>query len=278
MRKQSALVALVAVSLFGQTPSKYELPASERTGSIKRIMVLPHAHLDIGFTLPPDQVARDYKDSIDEAIRLVRENTDFRWTIESTWMLSEWLRRTSDEKLISELGRYLREGRISLAAAFANMHSGLLGDEEMNRLVYLGEAFRRRFSLPIEVAFQNDVPGFSWAYPRVFAGSGVKYLITGLNLFIGGGNNFGVRNTPFYWTGPDGSRVLTFFTYDSYVEGHRWNLTRNVPFDELEQTVPRRLAWLERNGYPYDAYLLMTSVGDNADPRHAVDVVAKVRE
>src|SRR3954469_14269549 len=110
MRKQSALFALVAVGVFGQTPSKYELSADQRTGSIRRIMVLPHAHLDIGFTLPPDQVARDYKDSIDEAIRLGRENADFRRTIESTWMLGEWLRRTSDEKLIAELGRYLKEG------------------------------------------------------------------------------------------------------------------------------------------------------------------------
>jgi len=273
------LLALAAsLGLLGQAASKYELPAEQRTGSIKRILVLPHAHLDIGFTLPPDQVARDYKDSIDEAIRLLRENADFRWTIESTWMLGEWLRRTSDGSLVTELTRYLREGRLSLAAGFANMHSGLIGDEEMNRLVYLAEAYRKRFSIPIEVAIQNDVPGFSWAYPRVFAGSGVRYLLTGLNLFIGGGNNFGVANTPFYWVGPDGSRVLTYFTYDSYVEGHRWNLTRNVPFEELEKTVPRRLAWLERNGYPYDTYLLMTSVGDNADPRHAVDVVAKVRE
>jgi alpha-mannosidase len=179
---------------------------------------------------------------------------------------------------VEELGRYLREGRISLAAGFANMHSGLIGEEEMNRLVYLAESYRRRFSIPIEVAIQNDVPGFSWAYPRVFAGSGVKYLITGLNLFIGGGNNFGVRHTPFYWKGPDGSRVLTFFTYDSYVEGHRWNLTRRVPIETLENTVPRRLAWLEQNGYPYDTYLLMASVGDNADPMHAFGVLEKVRE
>ena len=172
----------------------------------------------------------------------------------------------------------LREGRISLAAAFANMHSGLIGDEEINRLAYSAEGFRKRFSVPIEVAIQNDVPGFSWAYPRVFAGSGVKYLITGLNLFIGGGNNFGVRNTPFYWRGPDGSRILTFFTYESYVEGHRWNLTRRVPIEELEKTVPRRLAWLEQNGYPYDTYLLMASVGDNADPMHAFYVLEKMRE
>jgi hypothetical protein len=271
------LVATCALTAAAQTPSKYELPAEQRTGSIKRILVLPHSHLDIGFTLPPDQVARDYKDNIDAAIRLARENADFRWTIESSWMLAEWLRRTTDERQIEELGGLLREGRFALGAAFANMHSGLIGEEEMNRLVYLGESFRRRFRIPAEVAYQNDVPGFSWAYPRVFAGSGVKYLVTGLNLFIGGGNDFGVRNTPFSWVGPDGSKVLTWFTYDSYMEGYRWNVTSRASMDEMEKTVPRRLAWLEKNGYQYDTYLLMASVGDNADPMHAYRTLTKIR-
>ena len=271
------LIAASALTAAAQTPSKYELPAEQRTGSIKRILVLPHSHLDIGFTLPPDQVARDYKDNIDAAIRLAGENADFRWTIESSWMLAEWLRRTTDERQIEALGRLLREGRFALGAAFANMHSGLIGEEEMNRLVYLGESFRRRFRIPAEVAYQNDVPGFSWAYPRVFAGSGVKYLVTGLNLFIGGGNDFGVRNTPFSWVGPDGSKVLTWFTYDSYMEGYRWNVTSRASLDEMEKTVPRRLAWLEKNGYQYDTYLLMASVGDNADPMHAYRTLTKIR-
>jgi hypothetical protein len=63
-------------------------------------------------------------------------------------MLDQWLRRTRNESLVEELGHYLREGRISLAAGFANMHSGLIGDEEMNRLAYLAEAWRKRFSIP----------------------------------------------------------------------------------------------------------------------------------
>jgi Glycosyl hydrolases family 38 N-terminal domain len=282
--KMKPLLCFLSLCVFcGELTSyaqaeRFELPVEQRTGSIRRIFVLPHTHLDIGFTLPPDQVARDYKDSIDIAIKLVRENSDFRWTIESAWMLGEWLRRTDDERLITELRRLLQEGRISLGAAFGNMHSGLMDTEEMNRLVYLGESFRRRFGIRSEVAFQNDVPGFSWAYPRVLAGSGVKYLITGLNLFIGGGNNLGVRHTPFYWIGPDGSRILTWFTYDSYVEGYRWRLSSDASIEDMERTVPRRLAWLERNGYPYDTYLLMDGIGDNGDPTGAHRALLRVRE
>jgi len=108
MQRVIVVAALFCLMSFGQEgPSKYELPAGNRTGTIKRIFVVCHSHLDIGFTRPPDEVARDYKDNIDAAIRLTRENKDFRWTIESAWMLEEWLRRTDDEALITELGQML---------------------------------------------------------------------------------------------------------------------------------------------------------------------------
>lgn len=269
--------AALAVTLPAQE-SKYELPAEERTGSIKRILVLSHSHLDIGFTRPPDEVARDYKDNIDEAIRLTREHPDFRWTIEEAWMLEEWLRRTDDAALIAELGKMLQSGRMGFGVTFASMHSGLMSTEEANRLVYLGHKFRTRFGLRSAVALQNDVPGFTWAYPRILAASGVRRLILGLNLFIGGGNNLGVSQNPFYWVGPDGSRVLTYFTYDSYVEGYRWKLTGRSTVEELEKSVPRRLAWLEKNGYKYDTYLLMASPGDNTPPVSAYRVLERMRE
>jgi hypothetical protein len=280
MPRPHSLVCLVAccLPLLSQPESKFELPAEQRTGSIRRIFVLCHSHLDIGFTRPPDEVARDYKENIDEAIRLTRTNADFKWTIESAWMLEEWLRRTSDPVLIAELGGMLRDGRMGLGVAFANMHSGLMGAEEANRLVYLGHKFRKKWGLTSAVAFQNDVPGFTWAYPRVLAASGVKRMVTGLNLFIGGGNTLGVAQNPFYWTGPDGSRVLTYFTYDSYVEGYRWKLGGRFALSELEQSVPRRLAWLEKNGYRYDAYLLMASPGDNASPQGALGILQRIRE
>ena len=274
----AALLLACSLTCLGQDLSTYELPAEQRTGSIRRIFVVSHSHLDIGFTRPPDEVARDYKDSIDSAIRIAREHPDFRWTIESAWMLQEWLRRTDDDALVAELTRLLREGRLALGVAFASMHSGLMGAEESNRLVYLGHKLRRQLGLEAPVAFQNDVPGFSWAFPRVLAGSGVKYLVNGLNLFIGGGNNLGVNSNPFYWVGPDGSRILTWFSYDSYMEGFRWKLGAEFPADELEQTVPRRLAWLEQNGYQYDTYMLMRGTGDNSGPLDALGVLERIRE
>ena len=278
----SILAAVLFVAFLpeclGQGDPSYELPPEQRTGSIRQIYVVSHSHLDIGFTRPPDEVPRDFKDSIDTAIRLAREHPDFRWTIESAWMLQEWLRRTDDAELVDELTSLLHEGRLALGVTFGNMHSGLMGAEESNRLVYLGHELRRQLGIEGTLAFQNDVPGFSWAFPRVLAGSGVKYLVNGLNLFIGGGNSLGEAKNPFYWVGPDGSRVLTWSSYDSYMEGYRWELGAEFPMEELERSVPRRLAWLEQNGYRYDTYMLMRATGDNSGPLGALGVLERIRE
>ncbi len=271
-----SLATVLDVSL-GQELAKYELPSDQRTGSIRQIFVVSHSHLDIGFTRPPDEVAREYKDTIDTAVRLATEHQDFRWTIESAWMLQEWLKRTDDQAAIERLRTLLREGRLALGVAFGNMHSGLMGAEESNRLVYLGHKLRKQFGIEAHVAFQNDVPGFSWAFPRVLEGSRVKYLVTGLNLFIGGGNNLGVGQNPFYWVGPDGSRVLTWFSYDSYMEGYRSKLGAEFSAEELERTLPRRLAWLEQNGYRYDTYMLLCSPGDNSGPIRALGILERIR-
>src|SRR4029450_13488134 len=79
---------LIHASVGLAQADRFELPAEKRTGSIRRVFVLPHSHLDIGFTLPPDQVARDYKDSIDIPIRLARENFDLRGMLRSScWLV-----------------------------------------------------------------------------------------------------------------------------------------------------------------------------------------------
>ena len=74
----------------------------------------------------------------------------------------------------------------------------------------------------------------------MLAGSGVKYLVNGLNLFIGGGNNLGVDKNPFYWVGPDGKPGTDLvFTYDGYMEGlHVGSSEHSFPLEELERRVP----------------------------------------
>src|SRR4051812_10172962 len=49
------VVALFAIALplLGADKPTYELPAEQRTGTIRQVWVVSHSHLDIGFTRPP---------------------------------------------------------------------------------------------------------------------------------------------------------------------------------------------------------------------------------
>lgn len=229
--------------------------------SIKYLFVIEHSHLDIGFTTTPDRLAEFYKTNIDHAISFCKTDPHYRWTIESIWQLERWLERSSQSE-INELINLVREGRICITGGYATMHSGAMGDEEMNRMLYPAEKLRREWNITIETVIQNDVPGYSWNYPQVLAKSDIKYLVTGINAWLGGGTSISMSNMPFYWQGPDGSRVLTWISFDAYVEGFTtYGLTDiTTAYNKLSQKLPS----LEAAGYPYDAVLVLRG-SDNAD-------------
>ena len=77
----------------------------------------------------------------------------------------------------------------SVTAGYAGMDGSMMGAEEFCRSLYYAEKLRRDFGAQIKTLMQNDIPGYSWAYPQVLAKSGVKYFITGVNHFIGAGAN-----------------------------------------------------------------------------------------
>ncbi len=212
----AVLLTLACHCLHAQKPQagRYELSPDQRNGTIRQIFVLCHSHLDIGFTRPPDEVARGYKDNIDAAIKLTRENADFRWTIESAWMLEEWLRRTDDEALVQEISTMLRDRRMALGMAFATMHSGLMAPEESNRMVYFGGEIPaavwcsqlRRFperrsrihmGLPSHIRRKRSQAAHHWFEPRLWRrqqpGPGKKPILLGGTRRQPGAHLFHVR-------------------------------------------------------------------------------------
>jgi hypothetical protein len=245
--------------------------------AIDTVCVITLAHLDIGFTAPPDAVARTYKQSIDNAIQLCRENDDFYYTIETAWQLDQWLRRTDDSGLIEELVRFAKQGRIEFCPAFATQHSGLMSAESVNQLFYLGKSLSDRLGIPFQTCIQDDVPGYTWAYPQVMAKSGIKYFLTGINTGGGGGLSLPRSEVPFLWEGVDGTRILTWVAFDAYVEAKHWGLAPWSPPEMAETKVPEMLQKLEEAGYPHEVFLLMASTCDNIDAIHSRRVLEHLR-
>ncbi|HXC35405.1 MAG TPA: glycoside hydrolase family 38 C-terminal domain-containing protein, partial [Candidatus Acidoferrales bacterium] len=117
-------------------------------------------------------------------------------------------------------------------------------------------ANRGGFELDSDVL--DDVPSAVGSLPMVLAHSGIKY-------FIEGANNdrapyAGEVPNPFYWEGPDGSRVLADIT-SKPAYGAANNLLPSVSRAMVQ--LPEWLERFETNDYPYDAALINGAYSDN---------------
>jgi hypothetical protein len=223
--------------------------------SIKRVYMVTHAHLDIGFTKPPEVVAGQYKTIIDAQVNFAKTRPDYRWTVEETWQLEQWMKRSTPAQ-ISEFASLENAGQIRVAAGHSTLHSAKAGAGDMSRLLWNAARYRNAYGFNIETLYHDDVPGVNWAYPQVLAKSGVKYLVAGENLFIGGGITQPYKSYLFRWEGPDGSRVLTWSARESYAQGVEmfWWVGS---VDEAK--LAAALKDLTDAGYPYDAVMIQTA-------------------
>jgi hypothetical protein len=253
-----------------------------RPHRIQAIYVIPSSHWDLGFIAPPEKVLPRLKSHIDEVVANCKADPEFRWTIESVWQLREWLSRTKDPKQVQDLVDLIRKGQIQVSSVWGSLHTEFMGAEQLNRLVYDAKELQRQLGFTSDFAMMDDVPGFSLALPQVLARSGIKYFLTGSNLFIGGGTNLHPSKRPFYWQSPDGSKGLMWQTQgknggyteaiadyfvdpvakDPYAVDPSFHFYPKEwaglsPLDIMQRGMEKLLDEYEEAAYPYDAALVM---------------------
>jgi hypothetical protein len=277
----SGCVALLTVgccALAGQ-----EGQGSRNNSDIQTIYIIPSSHWDLGFKLPPQEQLDDIKPHLDGVIRTAKQDPQFRWVIESAWQVQAWLDRTKDPLAIQDLVSLVKSGQIELSAVWGSEHTEFMGTEQLNRIVDPMRDIEKRLGLTTDLAMMDDVPGFTLRLPQVLARSGVRYFVTGSNLFIGGGTSLHPGKMPFHWRSPDGSTVLTWqagsknggYTeamadyyldpaahyYSAPAEDHFYpKAWKGLPTLEIMQRgVSKLLAEYHKAGYPYDAVMVLYS-------------------
>jgi alpha-mannosidase len=177
------------------------------------IFIVPHEHLDIGFTDYAAKVAELHSQALDGVIDLMKEVPDFRWTLDGYWVLDQYLQGRSPER-VNELLRLIKDGKITVPPQFANQHTGVASLEGLARSLYDSHLFAKQRDLPLGAAHITDVPSYSWSYASILHDAGVKYFAAGSNSWRAPGMLQGRWNekSPFYWEGPDGGRVLMWYS------------------------------------------------------------------
>ena len=207
--------ATVRVGDLSAPPSQIE-PAKKWT-----VAIIPHEHLDVGFTDYAAKVAELHAQSIDGAMDLMKKTPDFRWTLDGSWVADQYLNgRTSPAR--QQFLEHVRDGSIVIPPEFANQHTGNASWEGLARSLYGQHRVAREYKLPAGDAAQIvDVPSYTWGYASVLHDAGIKYLIAASNSWRAPVMLFGRWNekSPFYWEGPDGGRVLMWYSR-AYLQAH----------------------------------------------------------
>lgn len=185
------------------------------------LLIVPHEHLDIGFTDYPARVAELHAQSVDSAMDAIKRIPDFRWTVDGYWVAQQYMNGRSKIKQ-ERFIEHLKSGKVFVPAEIANQHTGNASLEGLARALYGSASFAKQYSLgKPDTVLTVDVPSYSWSWASVMHDAGVKYFIGASNswrapIMLQGRWN---ERSPFYWEGPDGGRVLMWYSR-AYLQLH----------------------------------------------------------
>jgi len=205
-----------ATVTLGKHPQR--LPVTLSPARKWTLLIVPHEHIDVGYTDYQAKVSEIQSRVLDEAIDMIQEHPDFRYSVDGYWVIQEFLagRNAGDRQRLLQL---VREHKILVPAEYANLLTEFPALETLIRSLYPSYRFDRANGANFDYANITDVPSQSWAYATVLAASGLKYFTSGSNPDRGPIvvlSNL-EKQSPYWWEGPDGEKVLMWYS-NSY--GH----------------------------------------------------------
>ena len=255
-----AVEAELRVGSGSHRPIKASLVAQRKW----TIFVVPHTHLDVGFTDYQGKVAETQARVLTQAANLIREYPDFRFSMDGSWNLEQFLdtRPESKQKEILDL---IRSGKMAMPVQYCNLLTGYASLETLYQSLYESKRLSTRYGLPFEYANITDVPTYSGSYPSVLAASGVKYWVAASNndrapVFYYDHWN---EKSPFWWEGPDGNKVL--FWYSRHYMQVQTLFGLPPQLEAVRESLPIYLQAYSSPAYKPDVALIFGTQVENTD-------------
>src|SRR5581483_6048538 len=127
------------------------------------LLLAPNVHLDIGYSDYDSKVAEIQSRAVDEAVAMVQQNPDFRFNLDGSWIVDQFLQGRSQSQR-DRLVQLVKENKILVPAAYASNFTGFATVENLIRSLYFSKAFARRHGTAFDFSLINDVPSYSWSY------------------------------------------------------------------------------------------------------------------
>jgi alpha-mannosidase len=249
------------------------------------VYVLPHSHVDIGYTNTQAKVLKLHMDNIDESIDLAEKTQNypaearFKWTTEAIWVVDNYLKLASDEKK-ARFWNAVKKGWINLDGAYGNINTSMTDSRQLMQMFSKSQKLAKEQGIEIHTMFQGDVPGASWGLAAQAGQTGIHYFLSGPNASDRIGNLAKWQDKPFYWVSASGKQKLLFWQCQPYSIGYKLKGSKIPNFFTIDEPKPyytgrptenflnpylfQYLGDLEQNNFPYNMSILTWAMSDNA--------------
>lgn len=150
-----------------------------------------------------------------------------------------------------------------LPPQFANQHTGVASLEDLIRSLYPAHRLAEEDHLPVGAANITDVPSYSWSYASILHDAGIRYFAAGSNSWRAPVTLIGRWNekSPFYWEGPDGGRVMMWYSRAYLQLASMFGTPPTLP--AVEDAAPVFLQAYTRPDYRADSVIIFGSQLEN---------------
>ena len=257
---QGTTKASVAVKAGEQHTEPVTLTAERKWA----LYVVPHTHVDIGYTDFQGKVAENQANTLEEAADLIQKYPEFRFATDGSWNLQQFLETRSKEERDKVL-ELARTGKIGIPADYFNLLTGYASLETLYRSLYYSKQLSNKYGLPFNYVTTTDVPTYTGTYPSVLASAGIKYWAVG-----GNSDRAPVMahaqwdaESPYWWEGPDGKKIL--FWYSKGYSQINPVFTLEPRNSYIHEALPIFLSPYDGPNYKADAVLMYGAQYENTD-------------
>lgn len=250
-------IKMTAVLRYGDSVKKAECEI--KLQKKWKIYVMPSVHVDVGYTDFQWNVIKRHNDNTTTVLDLMKKYPNFVWNMETAWAENNYLSMMPEDR-IAEFIQRAKEGRLGCQVNYGNMLTGIESHEEFIRSLYYAKSVAKKYGFPFEIAISSDVPTDVWTLPTILAGSGIKYFATGINATRGESIQAMFGKSPFYWEGPDGAKVLSWYA-PGYGQAQGLGLAESCL--AAQKQIESFIGGLNSQGYKYDAAFAFGGFGDN---------------
>ncbi len=175
-------------------------------------IVVSHTHWDRAWYWPYEQFRIRLVQVVDQVMEILMTDPDYKsFTLDGqTVVLEDYLEIKPERQ--ADLDRLIRSGRLLIGPWYILPDEFLVSGESLIRNLMLGHKVAKQFGNIMKEGYVPDPFGHIGQLPQVLQGFGLRSFI----FMRGMDKNVEELGSEFWWTAPDGSKVLAVYQRDNY--------------------------------------------------------------